>query len=214
MRKTGLLPAAGLGLRTGLSFPKELINIKNKALIEYSVDLLKDAKITDIAVVLRKGKELIADYLQLRYQHLVNLEIVFQPPPFDALIAPIKAALPLLSGSRVHLLMPDTVISPNPFLDCNQLEGLFLHCFRAENDMWRNFGVVSHGMVIEKPDKFVSDLCWGAASWDDAFSRHLQKHTDFPEAMNSFGFNHAVDIKTYKDYGLEPADFEMINLSP
>lgn len=212
MRKTALLPAAGLGIRSGLAFPKELINVGDRALIDHSVDLLREAKITDVVVVVREGKEVIADYLRSRYRNLVNFETVFQRPPFGCLIDPIKVALPVLSGSRVHLLLPDTVVSPNPFLQVREREGLFLHCFKAENDRWRNFGVVARGRVLEKPKTFVSEICWGAASWDDAFSRHLEKHTDFPEAMNSFGFGHAVDIETYKDYGLEPASFEMINL--
>lgn len=68
--------AAGKGLRLNpltLKNPKSMIDIKNKPLIEYSVEALSDL-FEEIMVVVGKGREQIIDYLKDRCSYIEQKE--------------------------------------------------------------------------------------------------------------------------------------------
>lgn len=205
----GLLPAAGLGVRAGLPYPKELQIIAGKTLISHAVDCCLEVGITHIVVVIRPDKEAIVEHILLDYGASVTFNIVYQPPPYGALISPIHAALPLLQDHLVALLMPDTIFSPNPLWRMREGQlpsGLHLSCFNAQAETWRQFGVIDpvNLRVHDKPDDYISRICWGVAMWDSRFSRCLLQYTDLTQAFNAHGFTYDLSIQEYKDFGVNP----------
>ena len=81
----GLILTGGRGTRlrplthTG---PKQLIPVANKPVLEYAVEDLRDAGITDIGVVLgNKGREAIQRYLGDGSQFGVNITYIIQGNP-------------------------------------------------------------------------------------------------------------------------------------
>ncbi len=200
--KIGLIPAAGLGTRLGLSFPKELLAVGDKALIDYSIDNLLAANIRTICIVIRQGKEIIRAYLGRTYPQ-VKFSFCYQNEPFGNLIdVVIKSAIPLVHGHEVHFAMADTKLAPTPYIFFGH-EKIVLHCFRTKGEEWRNFGcIVNKASVVDKPNSKIGDLCWGAISWPSAFTEYLTGQHDFTLAINSFGFIVKESISTYKDYGI------------
>ena len=184
--KAGLVPAAGEGRRLGLSTPKELLEIDGKPVIEYSVDMLLEAGVDKVVVVIREAKEEI----------------------LGRLIDAIKASYDAIKGHDVYFSMADTIIEPNPFsMDGADSCELTLMCFRADADNWRYFGVIDdeHHRIVDKPDRFVSDVCWGALMWRSEFTERLMGIDDFTDAINAAAWNHQVTIDRYTDIGLGPS---------
>ena len=211
----GLIPAAGMARRLGISSPKELLPVDGKPVIEYSVDHLERAGVQRIVVVIREGKEAIRDHLDATYPEL-EFSYVYQSGDIGNLLDALKVAGEAVAGHRVYFLMPDTVITPNPFPDPTGAEVTML-CFEAPDDSWRHFGVVSdqHGRVIDKPSEFVGSVCWGALMWEPRFTERLLGHSNLTEALNEASWDHAVTIDRYNDIGLgrsasEPLD-ETVN---
>lgn len=206
MQSIGLIPAAGLGKRLNLNFPKELLKIDNKALIDYSVDNLSKVGIKKICVIIRKGKEIIKLYLEKMHP---NIKFIFcyQKEPYGNLIDAIKSAIPIIQGYEVHFSLADTKVFPSPYRQLKN-EKLILYCFKATNDEWHNFGCVVEKalIVIDKPKKHISNLCWGGLSWSPEFTNFLQGFNSLTEAINLFGFLISKKIKNYKDYGLSKTD--------
>ncbi|MCK4794197.1 MAG: NTP transferase domain-containing protein [Desulfobacteraceae bacterium] len=62
-----VIPAAGLGTRfqpLTLAVPKELLPVNRKPLIQWALEEAIEAGIQEIGIVIRKGKEVIRDYLE------------------------------------------------------------------------------------------------------------------------------------------------------
>lgn len=200
-RTVGLVPAAGLARRLGISSPKELLPVGGRPVIDYSIDHLVEAGVGEIVVVIRSGKEAILDHLSMTYQD-IEFTFVYQEGEIGNLIDAIKTARDELKGSTVLFLMPDTVISPNPFRQLPRSEVTLL-CFEAAGDSWRNFGVVSpeQGEIIDKPETFVGRVCWGALAWRPSFTERLMAHELLPDALNDAEWSYEVAIEDYRDIG-------------
>lgn len=216
MNITGLLPAAGLGTRLGLPFPKELIDHKGEALILRAAKLLTSAGVHRIVIVTRPGKEQIADYLVHYQAELAPIFFVEQLPPFGNLLHALQAAAPILSKDHVHFAMPDTVFLPNPFLPIHEaLSKPKVHCFLASNETWKNFGVVDQGtiQIIDKPHSYISQVCWGAITWPPEFTATLLGCNDLTSALNAFGFEYLINISEYHDFGTIKAEYQQATVA-
>lgn len=202
MSNVGLLPAAGLGTRLNLSFPKELLEVENKALIDFSIENYISSGISKIVVIIRQGKESIQRYLINKYEN-INFVFVYQNPPYGNLVDAIRSALTEIKGCYVHLALADTVLYPSPY-DLTPTKDIVLHCFKANDSEWRHYGCLHEDsrLIVDKPEKYVGNLCWGAISWPPEFSLHLTNQADFTEALNTFGFTAVHSIESYKDHGL------------
>jgi dTDP-glucose pyrophosphorylase len=201
-RTVGLLPAAGLARRLGdISGPKELIPVDGRPVIDYSVDHLVDTGVDEIVVVIRPSKESIKDHLEHTYPE-ERFSFVYQEGPIGNLLDAIKAAESAVADSKVLFLMPDTIIQPNPFRSIPPGEVTLL-CFEASGDEWRHFGVVSaeRHEIIDKPDRFVGQVCWGALAWEPQFTRRVVGHKLLPDALNEADWSHVVSIDSYRDIG-------------
>jgi hypothetical protein len=201
----GLLPAAGLARRLGISSPKELLVHRGRPIIDWSVQHLVDAGVERVVVVIRPGKEAVAEHLRLTWPHLEVLEVVQTPPIgnlVDALAAAARAGV--LDGHDVHLLFPDTYYEPNPFTFRSTRE-LTLLCHDA-GERWAHFGVVDPAarLVVEKSSRFRGTICWGAAVWAPTFTRRLTGAASLTQAINGADWEHRVTIERYEDIGLAP----------
>jgi hypothetical protein len=204
VEKVGLIPAAGMARRMGISTPKELFEVDGRAVIEYSVDHMVAAGLRRVVVVIREGKEAIRDHLDAAYPD-VEFDYVFQVGTIGNLLDAIKVAVPAVAGAHVYFLMPDTIITPNPFSTVGSAE-VTLMCFDVDGEEWRNFGVVSEqfGRIIDKPQEFVGNTCWGALVWGPTFTERLSTHTNLTEAINEADWTYVVSIDDYRDIGLGP----------
>jgi hypothetical protein len=202
--RVGLIPAAGMARRMGISTPKELLEVDDRPVIEYSVDHMVSAGLRRIVVVIRHGKEAISDHLDATYPD-IEFEYVFQTGSIGNLLDAIRVAVPAVAGCQVYFLMPDTIITPNPFSAPTSGEVTLL-CFAAGGGEWRNFGVVSEkfGRLIDKPNEYVGSTCWGALVWGPAFTERLATHDNLTEAINQADWSHVVVIDDYRDIGLGP----------
>ena len=135
-----MLPAAGLATRLGISTPKELVVHDGRPVIDWSVEHLVDAGIERLVVVIAAGKEAVADHLAANWPDL-DLVVAHQVGPIGNLLDALRAAAPLVPDDEVHLLFPDTRLSPNPFTFRSERE-LTLLCHDA-GERWRHFGVVA-----------------------------------------------------------------------
>jgi GTP:adenosylcobinamide-phosphate guanylyltransferase len=198
----GLIPAAGMARRLGITTPKELVEVDGRPVIEYSVDHMVAAGVGTIVVVIREGKEAIRHHLDARYPE-IEFVYVYQSGHIGNLLDALKVACEAIAGHRVLFLMPDTIITPNPFPEHTPAEVTML-CFESRDESWRNFGVVSetHGRVIDKPDEFVGSVCWGALVWGPTFTERLMGHENLTHAINESQWEHVVSIDEYRDIGL------------
>lgn len=90
----GLIPAAGRGTRMRpftRSYPKELLPVGEKAVIEHAVHALKEAGITDITVVVGWKQHAILDYLRSGEEYGVKITYAVQDER-DGLAGAVKAA--------------------------------------------------------------------------------------------------------------------------
>jgi len=78
-----VLPCAGFGTRMGRLtqvIPKEILPFGEKLLLDFILEELKENNIKEIYVIIRKGKEIIKDYLLDNYSHL-NFYFIYQNEP-------------------------------------------------------------------------------------------------------------------------------------
>lgn len=198
-----MLPAAGLATRLRISTPKELVVHDGRPVIDWSVQHLVDTGVERLVVVIRAGKEAVADHLRATWPDL-DLVLAHQLGPIGNLVDALRTAAPLVEHDQVHLLFPDTRLEPNPFTYRSEAE-LTLLCHDA-GDRWRHFGVVDTKAreVVEKPTEFRGSLCWGAAVWQPSFTARLAGATTLTEAINDAAWEHAVTIDRYVDIGVPP----------
>jgi dTDP-glucose pyrophosphorylase len=199
--KVGLIPAAGLAQRLGITTPKELLLHEGQAIIDYSIDHLIAAGVGRIVIVIRQGKEAIRDHVEQKYNGFA-FEFVYQTGEIGRLIDAIKAAQTTIKGHDVYFCMADTQIKPNPFQPYLGQE-LLLLCFRASGNEWRHFGVVDTQVrrIVDKPSEFVSDVCWGALVWRPQFTQRIMAASDLTAVMNQADWDYKICIDVYKDIG-------------
>jgi NDP-sugar pyrophosphorylase family protein len=198
--KVGLIPAAGLAQRLGITTPKELLLHEGQAIIDYSIDLLFAAGVGRIVIVIRQGKEAIREHVEQKYNGF-SFEFVYQTGEIGRLIDAIKAAQTAIKGHDVYFCMADTQI--NPF-HLHLSKELALLCFRASGDEWRHFGVVDTEArhIVDKPAEFVSDVCWGALVWRPQFTQRIMAASDLTAVMNQADWDYKICIDVYKDIGI------------
>ncbi len=112
--ETAVVPAAGYGSRmsplTGF-VPKEMFPLGSLPVIEHTIAELFSSGIKRICVVLRKGKEVIREYLHSRrslYED-IKLEFVYQKAPLgigDAL----RTAKDFIKGRSFVMAIPDQIL--------------------------------------------------------------------------------------------------------
>lgn len=204
----GLIPAAGMARRLDIDTPKELILVHNKAVIEYGIDHLVEAGIQHVVIVIRKGKEAIRDHVQQRYPHLA-VQFLYQTGPIGNLLHGIQAAYQAIRNRTVYFCMADVVMSPNPFLLKPNNE-LLLLCQSVSDSQWRHLGVVDpiQHRIVDKPDHFISNICWGGLIWSPSFTERLMRSQDLTRAMNDSDWTHVLTIEQYIDIGIDQSQIQ------
>lgn len=113
---TIILPSAGLGERLGVNKPKELLEIyKGLPLIQFAlqhmlVSLGKECLPLKVAVVIRKGKELVVDYVRGVLPQEVEVCAVYADPRWEEWPGSIYSAREQYSELNL-VLLPDSFIS-------------------------------------------------------------------------------------------------------
>ncbi|EMA54574.1 glucose-1-phosphate thymidylyltransferase [Halococcus thailandensis] len=165
----GVLLAGGKGTRlrpithTG---PKQLVPVANKPVIQYAIEDLKDAGITDIGVILgNKGREAIQDYLGDGADFGVDITYIVQGDPLGLAHA-VGCAREFVDGDDFVVYLGDNMLKQG-------ISGLVESFERGQYDAGialqsvaepEQFGVAdvdANGDVtrlVEKPDDPPSDL--------------------------------------------------------
>lgn len=120
--RKAIIPAAGLGTRLGpltQAIPKEMFPLNRRAVIEYAVEEAIRAGIHEIGVVIRRGKEVICDYLLTVFSRRdVEVSFIIQKQP-RGLGDAIMASVEFVGGNPFAVLLPDIVfrVGENPMRD-------------------------------------------------------------------------------------------------
>lgn len=196
--------------RLNIDTPKELVLVNNKAVIEYGIEQLIGAGIQHIVFVIRAGKESIQEHVQWRYPQL-SVQFVYQTGVIGNLIDGIQAAYSAIRGKTVYFCMADVVITPNPFLIRSNHE-LSILCQKVTDTQWRHLGVIDpvHHKIVDKPNEFISDICWGALVWHSSFTETIMQATNLTDAMNCSQWEYFVNIERYTDIGIDQSHIQPI----
>lgn len=208
MERVGLLPAAGMAKRLGSIECKELLPFRGRPVVDHSLQLLHDRGVDRFLLVLRRGKEAILEHVQ-QSPLVQRLDVVWQEREIGNVVEAFRVAAPRLGQAHVLMCLPDTWMSPNPFLRRTDLFGpgndLALHCFRSETE-WMHFGVVDPdtGRVFNKPAAYCGSLCWGALEWGPRLTAELATVDNLDDLLNGRNASWAQTIDRYVDIGLRP----------
>ena len=122
-----VIPAAGRGLRMRplrLMFPKEMLALRRKPMIQMTVDEAVGAGMWDICVVIHRGKEIIRDYLQqifpasARSKRSPRLTFVYQYF-WDGLGGALRAARSFVGRDLFLMIVPDQFLVPQKYRPAN-----------------------------------------------------------------------------------------------
>jgi len=169
----GLIPAAGKGTRMEPftnAYPKELLPVGEKAVIEHCIEDMKEAGITDICIVVGWKQHAILDYLGSGEHLGVQITYVVQDKR-DGLAGAVKSGERVMDGESFAVVLGDN------YIDDKKALGELVE-FHEEKDMDATIGafkpedVTSYGVInpgednrveglVEKPseDEAPSDLC-------------------------------------------------------
>lgn len=117
--RTAVVPAAGLGTRLrplSLAVPKEMFPFGTRPVLDYTLQELRAAGITRIAIVIRPGKEPIRDYVMARQADYAGVEFFFpiQAQPLG-LGDSLYAAREAIGREPFVMAIPDQVLfGPRP----------------------------------------------------------------------------------------------------
>lgn len=155
----GLIPAAGKGTRMRpftRAYPKELLPVGEKAVIEHAIETLREAGITEITVVVGWKQHAILDYLKSGDEFDVQLTYVFQDDR-NGLAGAIKSAQHVMGDEDFAVVLGD-----------NYLESIDvvkdLRNFHNENSFDMTIGaqeveeVESYGIIDPGEDNEVNGL--------------------------------------------------------
>lgn len=155
--KKAVIPAAGLGTRfypITKCIPKEMLPIKNKPIIHYVIDEAIQSGITDIAIITRKGKTVIEDYIdEMNFE--ANFYYLRQKYPMGLGHA-VLTAEGFIGEEDFAVLLGDDLLDNNRDLQ-NMMK--LNHCIAVESVVDPSkYGVVSIKDnkiidIIEKPKK-------------------------------------------------------------
>lgn len=118
-----LIPAAGFGKRLAHlshSGHKELMTVGRLTMIEHTLDMVADSGVTEVALVVRPGKEAIIETAETFWTRKASgappLVILWQDPPRG--VADAMALADAFAGNDpLAVLMPDTLLlGPTPAL--------------------------------------------------------------------------------------------------
>jgi dolichol-phosphate mannosyltransferase len=91
---------------------QELLIIKDKPLIHYSINECFSAGVENIAIVINKDKENIKDYLENAFKNTVNFKFFYQNEP-NSLVDAIILTENFVGKDPFFILMPDIIFQKN-----------------------------------------------------------------------------------------------------
>jgi hypothetical protein len=115
-----VIPAAGRGVRMrplSLTVPKEMILVGRKPMIQMAVEEAAGAEIRDICIVIRRGKEVIRDYLLRTFpasscsSTFPKLTFVYQHF-WDGLGGALRATRSFVGPDLFLMIIPDQFLRP------------------------------------------------------------------------------------------------------
>ena len=161
----GLIPAAGKGTRMEPftnAYPKELLPVGEKAVIEHGINSLKRAGITDICIVVGWKQHAILDYLGSGQEHGVQITYVVQDDR-NGLAGAVKAAEHYIGDEDFAVVLGDSYVDEEhalkslvDFHDGNGCDAV-IGAFRPEDVT--SYGVIDPGEnnevkgLVEKPSE-------------------------------------------------------------
>jgi UTP--glucose-1-phosphate uridylyltransferase len=110
--ETAVIPAAGFGKRMGrltTLIPKELLPLGRIPMIEHTITELQCSGIKRICVVIRKGKEVIEEYLKKQRYKGIEINFVFQIKPLGSGDA-LRNAKDFVGGAPFVMALPDQIL--------------------------------------------------------------------------------------------------------
>ncbi len=110
--ETAVIPAAGFGKRMApltTFFPKEMFPIGKLPMIEHTIIELRQSGIKRICVVVRKGKEVIEEYLRRRKYKEIEVSFTYQRKPLGAGDA-LRLAKESVGGAPFVMALPDQIL--------------------------------------------------------------------------------------------------------
>lgn len=160
----GLIPAAGKGTRMEPftnAYPKELLPVGERAVIEHCIEDMKEAGITDIVIVVGWKQHAILDYLGSGEDYGVQLTYVVQDDR-NGLAGAIKAGEHVVDDDTFAVVLGDNYVDNKSALkdlvDFHTQEGFDVTIGTFRPDEVTSYGVLDvegnevKGMV-EKPSK-------------------------------------------------------------
>ena len=133
MIETAVIPAAGFGKRMGLLttfFPKEMFPLGRLPMIQHTITELKRSGIKGICVVIRKGKEVIEEYL--KRQRYKGIEINFD-----------------LGFGRTVFLSEALDYMTEKYLNNQTGEVDFLRTYEAIQERFPSYGIILKGVPCD-----------------------------------------------------------------
>lgn len=168
MIKRGVIPAAGAGERLRpftLAFPKELLPVGDKAVIEHGVEAMVQADIRDITVIVGWRKHAILDYLGSGSRLGVNITYLVQDEE-KGLAKAIERAKTVIDEPFL-VILGDNYLKPKSFageiVKFHEKEGSDCTIGVCRVNEPQKFGIIevegSRAVrAVEKPKKSESDL--------------------------------------------------------
>jgi len=181
----GLIPAAGFGSRLpALENAKEMLAVGNdsRPVIGHLLDIMADADVQDVTVVLRPQKTDLTSYLRSDLWEHMQLDLKFTPGTRGV---PETVALGLEGVEHRHVAFgfPDILFKPNDALAIvmQELEagnsqavlGLFPTGSPEKSDMVKTDRLGNVVDIEIKPKRTRLDRTWILAVWKPSFSRYL-----------------------------------------
>jgi glucose-1-phosphate thymidylyltransferase len=207
----GVIPAAGLGSRLGVPYPKELLPIVYaeqdgrllpRPVLQASLDQMRTAGVAQCVIVIAEWKLELVRILGDGSSSGVALAYVVRSVP-RGLSDALDAAWPWVHGGDMCMTLPDTIVAPTDALARLRVEretsgaDLVLGVFPTDKpEQLGPVRVGDDGRVLEVLDKPAStDLrnTWGMAVWSPRFTALL--HAAVVDATPVLGalFQRAID---------------------
>lgn len=158
-----LIPAAGKGTRMEpftKAFPKELLPVGDRAVIQHGIELIKNADIDDVCVVIGWKQHAVLDYLESGDWLEVDINYAVQEDR-SGLGTAVTAGRQIIDGEEFAVVLGDSYFSSKEFLsNLRQLhedEGATVTLAGFPVDDVSSYGVIEHTghtveRVVEKPD--------------------------------------------------------------
>ena len=207
----GLIPAAGLGTRLGVPYPKELLPVTfaetdgrlvPRPVVQASLDQMRRAGVDSCLVIVAEWKLEILRVLGDGADAGVPIGYVVRSTP-RGLPDALDAAWPWMRDTDVCMTLPDTIVTPPDALARVAAEraatgaDVVLGVFPTDRpEQLGPVRIADDGAVVEVQDKpAASDLrnTWGMAVWSPRFTALL--HAAVADATPVLGalFQRAVD---------------------